>query len=181
MTHDLMLSLIEGLQTRVEKIVIDDLRDNTFFAKIVLRHSGGSRRVDARPSDALALAVRAKAPIFVSAAVMRQAVALGLVPGAVTISRSAEFGLHLQRLTDELREFFGEPDGGVLVAAVTAGGPAAAAGLRRGDIVTEADGRPVEGPEELLETLGSAERKRSVVLTVVRDSGRLTIELKPAS
>jgi len=77
MTHDLLRNLISELDARVIRIVINDLRDSTFFAQISLAVSqdGGDRRleVDARPSDAIALALRTEAPIFVAQSVLDQA------------------------------------------------------------------------------------------------------------
>jgi hypothetical protein len=66
LTHDLLHTTIENLEASIDKIVIDKLEENTFHAKIVLRTaSGETKNIDARPSDSIALAVRAHAPIFV--------------------------------------------------------------------------------------------------------------------
>jgi len=66
LTHDLLKSVIETLGAAVEKIFIDKVIDNTFHAKIFLKHQDGSDvLVDARPSDSIALAVRCSAPVFV--------------------------------------------------------------------------------------------------------------------
>ncbi|MFH0855923.1 MAG: bifunctional nuclease family protein [Candidatus Omnitrophota bacterium] len=66
LTHDLLHSTIGDLGAQIEKIVIDKLEENTFHAKVVLKTvSGQEKVVDARPSDSIALAVRAHAPIFV--------------------------------------------------------------------------------------------------------------------
>jgi len=66
LTHDLLHSTIGDLGAKIEKIIIDKLEENTFHAKVVLRtESGQEKSVDARPSDSIALAVRAHAPIFV--------------------------------------------------------------------------------------------------------------------
>ena len=65
MSHDLMLSLIEALRGRVSRVVINDLLDSTFYATIDVDTPSGTKHIDARPSDAIALAVRAKCPIFV--------------------------------------------------------------------------------------------------------------------
>ena len=78
MTHDLLHSALETLQAVVEKIVISDLQENTFYARIHLRQNGESLQIDARPSDAIALAVRAEAPIFVSKPVLERAQAVDL-------------------------------------------------------------------------------------------------------
>ena len=72
MTHDLLANVIEDLGDRIEKIVIDDLRDHTFFAKIHLSVDGRTVEVDSRPSDAIALGVATQTPIFVAEEVFEQ-------------------------------------------------------------------------------------------------------------
>jgi uncharacterized protein len=64
LTHDLFLTVFGRLNTTVTKAVITDLRDNTFFATLYLSANGSALELDSRPSDAIALAIRAKAPIF---------------------------------------------------------------------------------------------------------------------
>lgn len=73
LTHDLLKNLIDNLGGTVVEIVVNELRENTFYAKIILDVSGLTNEVDARPSDAIALAVRADAPIYVTEAVMEAA------------------------------------------------------------------------------------------------------------
>jgi bifunctional DNase/RNase len=73
LTHDLMKNLVDDLGGTVLEIYIDELRDNTFFAKIILEISTLTSSIDARPSDAIALAVRSGCQIFVSEEVMRTA------------------------------------------------------------------------------------------------------------
>ena len=73
LTHDLLQSAIEQLGAKIEKIVINKLEFNTFFAQLVLRAKDGATAViDARPSDSIALALRAEAPIFVAPEVLDQ-------------------------------------------------------------------------------------------------------------
>ncbi|OGX18634.1 MAG: hypothetical protein A3K83_04880, partial [Omnitrophica WOR_2 bacterium RBG_13_44_8b] len=73
LTHDLLRSAIENLDANIDKIIIDKLEENTFHAKIVLKTaSGESKIIDARPSDSIALAVRAHAPIFVEDEIIKQ-------------------------------------------------------------------------------------------------------------
>jgi uncharacterized protein len=76
MTHDLMKNIVESVEAKVEKIVINDLRDNTFFALIHLRLGEEEITVDSRPSDAIALALRVDAPVFVSEDVLDEAGAI---------------------------------------------------------------------------------------------------------
>lgn len=74
MTHDLVLNLIQALDAKVLQVTISDLSENTFFAQIQLgRRSGEEIVVDARPSDAIAVALRADAPLFVSEKVLEKA------------------------------------------------------------------------------------------------------------
>ena len=73
LTHDLIRNLLDTLDAKVERIVVNDLRDNTYFALLGLRTHGELKNIDARPSDAIALALRSDAPIFVEGNVMRQA------------------------------------------------------------------------------------------------------------
>ena len=72
MTHDLLRNLIVELGVQVDRVVVTSLRDNTFFAVIEMRNSEGDRMVlDSRPSDAIALALRADCPIFVDMEVIK--------------------------------------------------------------------------------------------------------------
>ena len=73
MTHDLLRNVIHDLQATVQKIVVSDLQENTFYALIYLAMPGGTVAIDARPSDAIALALRTRAPIFVEDRVIEHA------------------------------------------------------------------------------------------------------------
>ena len=72
MTHDLLKNLLGELDARVDRIVINDLRDNTFFARIHLTRGDSTLSVDSRPSDAIALALRSQAEIFVEEEVLEK-------------------------------------------------------------------------------------------------------------
>ena len=73
MTHDLLKNVFLGLEVRVQKIVVNDLRDDTFFAIIWVEREGQMMTIDSRPSDALALALRMDCPIFVDEKVLKNA------------------------------------------------------------------------------------------------------------
>ncbi len=73
MTHDLLRNIIQDLQATVDKIVVCDLKENTFYAMIHLRTPAGPVAIDARPSDAIALALRTRAPILVDEKVIDHA------------------------------------------------------------------------------------------------------------
>jgi bifunctional DNase/RNase len=73
MTHDLMKDLLTGLQVDVERIVVTALREGTFYAEIQMRRDGRNVTVSSRPSDAIALAVRATVPIYADESVLAEA------------------------------------------------------------------------------------------------------------
>ncbi len=79
LTHDLLKTMIDNLSAVVNEVVIDELRENTFYAKIILEIASIENTLDARPSDAIALAVRTGSPIFVAENVMETA---GFVPSS---------------------------------------------------------------------------------------------------
>lgn len=83
MTHDLLKNIVESFDSDVEKVVINDLTEGTFFAQIHYHKNGDTIELDARPSDAIALAIRFGAPIYVSKHVIDEA-------GIVTESKSGE-------------------------------------------------------------------------------------------
>jgi bifunctional DNase/RNase len=66
MTHDLIRNILAELQVGLAQVVITDLREKTYYARLILRTNGHERAIDCRPSDAIALALRAGAPIFIS-------------------------------------------------------------------------------------------------------------------
>lgn len=98
MTHDLMKTLLTGLQADVRKVVVSELRDDTFFALIWLEKDGELITVDSRPSDALALALRTDCPIFVDEQVIRTSKATSSVSDKVT---NEELKKWLESLNDE--------------------------------------------------------------------------------
>lgn|SRR5574337_356085 len=79
MTHDLIKNILESLDAKVAKVVVNDLKENTFFATIHLQVGDAEVTVDSRPSDAIALALRVSAPIYVEEEVVRKAKSVEVV------------------------------------------------------------------------------------------------------
>lgn len=73
LTHDLIKNMLDSIEVRVSRIVVNDLRENTYYALIGIKINGSHAEIDARPSDAIALALRTDSPIFVEEDVMRKA------------------------------------------------------------------------------------------------------------
>jgi bifunctional DNase/RNase len=98
MTHDLLKNVIDGLSARVERIVVCELKDNTFYAMIYLHSNGGTRTIDARPSDAIALALRTQSPIYVEESVMETAQSVEAGRDAMDVGRLRKW---LEGLSEE--------------------------------------------------------------------------------
>ena len=98
MTHDLLKNVLSGLNVRVQRVVVSELRDDTFYALIWMEHDGQIISLDSRPSDALALALRLDCPIYVEEQVLKSS------KMATTISEkstSEELRKWLENLGDE--------------------------------------------------------------------------------
>ena len=97
MTHDLLKNILEDLEARVERVVVTSLKENTFYALIHLATGEGSLTIDARPSDAIALALRTRSPIFVEEAVIQSAQGVEASKESMDVSR-------LRKWLEELSE-----------------------------------------------------------------------------
>lgn len=177
MTHDLVGKLLESLGAGLERLLIDDLVDGTFLGmlELSLGGSGELRRVDTRPSDGLALAVRAGAGIFISPRVIalsRDQPWEGL-PGEQVVR---VLGITVVEATAELRQTLGLPGrGGVLVSQ--ADGPAARAGVSAGSLVLAVNDVTVDSPLELLRALDALPARAPLRLRLWQDGGEREIEL----
>src|SRR5579871_1460085 len=98
MTHDLIKNLLLGLHTSVRKVVVNDLREDTFYALIWLERDGQTISIDSRPSDALALALRLDCPIFVEDAVLKTSKQVGSVSEKINTEDIRKW---LENLPDE--------------------------------------------------------------------------------
>jgi uncharacterized protein len=98
MTHDLLKNVISGLNATVKKILVNNLWDNTFYALIYLEMNGETMAIDSRPSDAIALALRMKSPIFVEEEVIQKAKS---IEGTRDLSDSESLQKWLENLRPE--------------------------------------------------------------------------------
>lgn len=105
LAHDLMISLLENLDASVDKVEVTRIDDGTFYAEVTLTTSSGIRVLDARPSDAVALASRAAAPIWVADAVFADAGVPDVMPAADAEENLAEFKDFLEHVDpDDFKE-----------------------------------------------------------------------------
>jgi bifunctional DNase/RNase len=103
LTHDLIVLLVDALAVEVREVVISEMREHTFYAELVLMHDGSELRVSCRPSDAVAIAVRASVPIFAAREVLNEA---GHVPESESSDLDEiEDGVDPDEILDEFRSF----------------------------------------------------------------------------
>ena len=172
-THDLMRSIIAQTGNGVDRIVIADLHDEIYYAKIYM--DKGRYAIDSRPSDAIALAMGMNAPIYVNPKLLESTLAGGSSGGKIPDTARA-LGLTVEQLTPELALYFDEPDQrGVLVSEVS---PAAQkAGIARGDIVIKVNDRAVTAPDDFSQDASALKSGGAVKLTLIRGGANRTVTL----
>jgi len=174
LTHDLMKRIVEELGAEVERVVIEELRENTYYATIHLRRDRGVSKIDSRPSDAIALALRFDRPIFVNEGLF---VSAGAPSGGANTDVVHLWGLTLQEITARLADCLGlaRPDG-VLVSDVAP--DAAASALHRGDVIRTVHGAAVHSLAEVTAEASSLARGATVRLGIMRDKESLAVSFK---
>jgi bifunctional DNase/RNase len=174
LTHDLIKIMLDQSGVEFERAVIYDLKESTYYARIWLRAGGRDLQIDSRPSDAIALAIRFRKPIFVSTTLLHGDGSIDLqhaAPAATTIKFS---GVTVQNLTDEMADYFSLPPGkGVIIAAIADDAPK---GLQRGDIILEIDGTVVTGVGDFVSQMRALKSSSAAHLSVQRGSRRVSIE-----
>lgn len=179
LTHDLMKRMLELLNARVERVVITDLKENTYYATLYLRAGGKTWEVDSRPSDAVAIALKFDAPLFLSRALVDKGVLVDLRSRSSVLSAERTYGFTTQELSPEVARYFGfDKEKGLIVTEITPDGPAEKAGLRRGDILVRLDRQPVEGFEDVRRALEERESSDVLRVEVYRKGSVLSLKLK---
>jgi uncharacterized protein len=174
LTNELLGKVIARTGHAVERVEVSEVRNDIYYAKIILDH--GRYVIDSRPSDAIALALGVRAPIYVAAALMQSASA-SATDVAATVT-ATKFGVTVQELTADLALYFGvEAGSGVVIADLAP--HAVSIGLQRGDIVIEAGGKAVRTPADFVHVAspGSA----PIALTIRRGGATHTISVAPAA
>jgi bifunctional DNase/RNase len=173
MTHDLIKTMLERAGVEFKKVVIQDLKDSTYYAQIYLRAGHEDLQIDSRPSDAIALAVRFHSPIFVARALLKGDSTIDLRREAMAATTVTLSGITVQNLTDELAEYFSLPKGtGVLVADIEGDAPE---GLKRGDVILEIDGERVSGVGDFETKMHAMRSGSAAQLSVQRGSKRIPV------
>lgn len=166
MTHDLLHSILAQTQVKVKEIKIIDLKDQTYYASLYLILNKGLIEVDARPSDAIILALKSKVPILVSAKVLDlQGFALSRQGGI-----GERHGIRVQELTPSLASHFNfKGQKGVLVSEVLAGSVSEASGIKAGDIITKINLKEVGSAQEFEEMFDALRPEGTIRIVFFRD------------
>jgi hypothetical protein len=180
MTHDLFVNLVQQFQGQIQAAVITEIKGNTFFARLEIARRKERIYLDSRPSDAIALALRAKAPVYVAEALFSRENGARVTgaPEEVPGKEIASLGIRLQTLTVELaRQFQVEPSQGLLVSSVTPEGPAAREGMIPGDIIVEAEGGKLTSLADLERIIQSSGGEGELELVILRGNERNRLRL----
>lgn len=119
LTHDLMVNTLFRLGVTIDRVIVNDLRENSYYALLCLQWNGKTHEIDARPSDCLAIAVRAKCPIFVEERVLAKC---PKTPGAISDEEAEKFKEQLRSMTPE--QFFSSLENAPVVREPDVAGPA---------------------------------------------------------
>jgi len=162
LTCDLVRNLLEATGNHVDRVEVNDLREQTYYATMLLGH--GRYRVDSRPSDAIAVALATNAPIYVKTRLFESGTAdvsaEGNVPAAVH-----GLGLTVQELSPDIAGYFAaKPGSAVLVADVSGGTDRA--GIARGDLITRVGDPPVHTLSDFCQSISRIAHGHPITLTV---------------
>jgi bifunctional DNase/RNase len=182
MTHDLLYSILGQTQVMVKEIKIVDLKNHTYYAKLFLTSNKKLIEIDARPSDAIIIALKSKTPIFLLATI--------LDAQGITLAKSKRpdhgknigerYGIRIQELTPSLASHFNfKSQKGVLVSEVISGSASEVSGIKTGDIITKVDLKEVGSVQEFEEALDAVEGGSSVRMTLFRDDKFQEVNLLP--
>lgn len=175
LTHDLIRNILQGFNATLQRVTITELRNNTYFALLSLMAKGQQLQIDSRPSDAIALALRMKAPIFVSPQVLAKSKPLPDDSGLAEQTKG-KLGVQAQDLTAELAKLFdSQQQKGAIVTDVLIGSPAMNAGLQRGDIITKVNEQSVVSAKELETAIQAAKSASQIKLEVIKKGKPTTI------
>lgn len=177
LTHDLIRNILQGLGATLHRITINDLRNGTYFANLTLKLKGQEFQIDSRPSDAIAIALRMKAPIYAAAQVLAKAKDLP-APAKPSEDFRKILGIHVQDLTPELASLFDlQVKQGVLVADVELGSAASEAGIQRGDVILKVNDRSVQKVSDLESSFRTIKKPAQVKMEVLRKGKTTTVVL----
>jgi len=175
MTHDLLQSILTQAQVNVKEVKIVDLKNNTYYATLFLKLKKGVIEVDARPSDAIVLALKSKTPIYVSTKILDKQ---GIILSKEGTS-GERYGTRIQELTPALASNFNfKGEKGVLVAEVLPGSISETSGIKPGDIIIKVNSKEVGSVQEFEEMCDNAKPGDWLRILLFRDDKFKEVDLQ---
>ena len=172
LTHDLLAGIIEKVDGKIQRVVITHVKDNVFFATLFISNNDALIEVDARPSDSIVLALKFKAPIYITKSLFEKM----SIPVKPQDEIGDNYGLGIQEITPELAGYLElESSAGVMVAAVRPGSRAEEDGFKAGDILFEINGKPAAEADAVQELIDNS--KEPMKAKVIRGKQVLNITL----
>ena len=172
LTHDLLARIIGKLDGKIHRIIITHIKDNVFYATLVIEKNGSLIEIDARPSDSIAMALKFNAPIYVNRSLFEKM----SIPLAAREEVGDQYGLDIQNITPELAKYMSlEVRQGVMVSAVRSGSRAENDGIQLGDILVEIDGQQISDVTSAKDLIKKSRGFSKVKL--IRQKQILTIDL----
>ena len=178
MTHDLLHSILTQVQVKVKEVKIVDLKDHTYYATLFLKLDKEVIEIDARPSDAIILALKSKIPILISTKILDEQ--------GIALTQKSHFGerygIRIQELTPAFAShfnFMGKK--GVLVAEVLPGSVSDTSGIKAGDIITKVNSKEMGSVEEFEEMFDTGKAGDSLRILLFRENKfqEINLFLKP--
>lgn len=140
LTHDLLARIIDKVDGKIHRVVITRVKDSVFYATLIIAKDDSLIEIDARPSDAIVMALKFDAPIYITRSLFKKM----SIPMAAPQETGRVYGLNLQDITPELARYLAlESSRGVMVSAVSPGSQADKDGIQPGDILVELDGQQI--------------------------------------
>lgn len=175
MTHDLLYSILRQAQIKIKEVKIVQLKNHTYYATLSLVSNKDQLDVDARPSDAIILALKAKVPILIATKILEeQGIALEKKEGF-----GERYGTRVQELTPDLASHFNfKGEKGVLVSEVIPGSPSETSGVKTGDIIVKVNLREIGSVQEFEEIMDTLKGESTVQLLIYRDDQYREIKLR---
>lgn len=168
LTYDLIRNMLSATGNHVDRVEVNDLREQTYYATIYL--DDGRHHVDSRPSDAIAVALATKAPIYVQTKLFEAGTADVKADGDVPVAAHG-LGVTVQELSPEIATYFAAQPGSALLVADVSGG-AGRAGLERGDLITRVGDNAVRTLTDFQRSVAHAGQGHPLTLTI-EHNGRI--------
>ncbi len=168
LTHDLMASLLTSVDADIRRVVISDLNAHTYFAEIQLKSQKDELKIDARPSDAIALALRLNTPIFANQSLLEELPNVDDSENLISQVRINSWGFTVQEVSGALKNHF-QGYTGVLVSKTQNDSPASMGGMLPGDLILSVDGEMVTSLRRFSEIMAGRQGVNQLEIEFLRD------------